>query len=89
MIGAGEGNRTLVISLEGWMILNNIRDIAAKQKETAPIGVNGLRPVCKTPGGYAKRNRSVRREPVARTAHPDYCLVLLTLRRARAMRRCQ
>jgi hypothetical protein len=29
-IGAGEGNRTLVISLEGWMILRNIRNLATK-----------------------------------------------------------
>jgi hypothetical protein len=29
-IGAGEGNRTLVISLEGWMILSNIRNLATK-----------------------------------------------------------
>ena len=48
IFGAGEGNRTLVIILEGWMMLRDIRNIAAKPMGTAPIGVNGLRSVCKT-----------------------------------------
>jgi hypothetical protein len=31
MFGAGEGNRTLVISLEGYMFPNDIRGLAAKR----------------------------------------------------------
>jgi hypothetical protein len=47
-VGAGEGNRTLVISLEGWMIAKRIKGIAAKPHASAPNGINWLRLFCKT-----------------------------------------
>ena len=42
MIGAGEGNRTLVISLEGSLTANNVKNIAAKPHSNSPICINGL-----------------------------------------------
>jgi hypothetical protein len=46
--GAGEGNRTLVISLEGWMTAKRIKGIAAKPHASATNGINRLRLFCKT-----------------------------------------
>jgi hypothetical protein len=47
--GAGEGNRTLIISLEGCMILRQAKGIAAKPQHSALNSINGLRALCKTP----------------------------------------
>jgi hypothetical protein len=46
--GAGEGNRTLVISLEGCMTTQHIKGIAAKLYVSALNGIKGLRLVRKT-----------------------------------------
>jgi hypothetical protein len=50
-VGAGEGNRTLVISLEGWMTAKRIKEIAAKPDGLGPNGINGLRLLRKTDPG--------------------------------------
>jgi hypothetical protein len=38
-IGAGEGNRTLVISLEGCMFFKHFRGLAAKLQTSAANGI--------------------------------------------------
>jgi hypothetical protein len=48
IVGAGEGNRTLVISLEDCVPVNYFHGLAAKQRQTALKGINGLRLFCKT-----------------------------------------
>jgi hypothetical protein len=41
-IGAGEGNRTLVISLEGCIFIKCIRGLATKLETFAPNGIKWL-----------------------------------------------
>jgi hypothetical protein len=53
--GAGEGNRTLVISLEGWITAKRIKGIAAKLDVPRPNGINGLSTFCKTVGRGAQK----------------------------------
>src|SRR5438876_2961592 len=49
-VGAGEGNRTLVISLEGCMICRQAKGIAAKLRHFALNSISRLRALCKTVG---------------------------------------
>src|SRR5579862_644711 len=46
--GAGEGNRTLVISLEGWLFRTRVRSLDVKPLALSANRINGLSIVCKT-----------------------------------------
>jgi hypothetical protein len=48
IIGAGEGNRTLVFSLEGWRLSLCRKHLVVKLLVSIPNCINGLAARCKT-----------------------------------------